>query len=61
MTLKRELQYLEQNRAISPDLFSRQLAVAFRSCPTDAKVKKIAKHFNIPLQDVDTIIKQSYR
>ena len=61
MTLKRELQHLEESRAISPDMFSRHLGVAFRSAATSARQKKIANYFNIPLADIETIIKMSYQ
>ena len=60
MTLKRELQHLEESRAISPDHFARLLGISFRSAASTARQNKIAKHFNIPLADIDTIIRGSY-
>jgi hypothetical protein len=60
MTLKREIQLLEQARNVSPDSFQKHIGIAFRSASTDARAQKIAKHFHIPVRDIENIIKASF-
>ena len=59
MTIKREIQILEQGRHVDPDSFEVRLGLALR-CRLGGH-KKILNHFNYHLNDMDYLIKLSYR
>ena len=65
MTIKKEIEYLEkilQQSALPgcDGMFLKQVGISFRSAATDSRQNKIADHFYIPRQDIDSIIKDTY-
>tara|TARA_R110002073_G_scaffold334412_1_gene523890 strand:+ start:1761 stop:1958 length:198 start_codon:yes stop_codon:yes gene_type:complete len=65
MTIKKEIEYLEkilQQSALPgcEGMFLNQVGISLRSAATDSRQNKIADHFNIPRQDIESIIQASY-
>ncbi len=60
MTIKREIEILDSQRQINPDLFERRLGLALRSRLTRAQ-NQIIKHFGYHQNDIGWLIKLSYQ